>query len=116
MRDENIWSLGEEYEAYAAECESAMRIAMAKILNAKEAIERSGERNPFDSIDSRVKSFESTLGKCEEHGYEPTIENIKERIRDIAGIRIITPFRDDVYMVASLLEHIPGMNIVQKKR
>lgn len=115
LTDEQLTTLGEEFGSYAAECESAMRIALAKIMNAHKAMLRTEERSPFDAIDSRVKTFESTLGKCDERGYKATIEIIKERIKDIAGIRIVTPFKDDIYTVVSIIEHIPGINVVQKK-
>ena len=115
MKDEQLITLGDEFDIYAAECESAMRIALAKITNAKQAILRAGERNLFDAIKHRLKTPESTLNKCNERGYKATIEVIKEYIRDIAGIRIVTPFKDDIYTVVSIVEHIPGINVVQKK-
>ena len=107
--------LAEEFDAYAVQCKSALRVAMAAIVNARELMEQSDERSLFDSIDSRLKTFESTVGKCDERGYELTMESIKARVRDIAGIRIITPFRDDVARVVDILEHIPSINIEKKK-
>ena len=110
-KDETFLKLGVEFDEYAAECESAMRIALAEILNVKEFMEQSDERSPFDSVECRLKTFESTLGKCTERGYAFTIEAIKENIKDIAGIRIVTPFRDDIYTVINAVEQIHRINI-----
>ena len=114
-RDEDLIKLGEEFDDYAAECDSALRIAMAEILNVREFMERFGERSPFDSVDSRLKTFESTINKCSERGYPLNISIIKERVRDIAGIRIVTPFRDDIETVINAIEHIHRINIDQIK-
>lgn len=114
-KDADILKLGDDFEQYAAECESAMRIALAEILNVREFMERQSERSPFDSVDSRIKTFESTLGKCGERGYDMTIEAIRANVRDVAGIRIVTPFRDDIYAVVDAIEHIHRINVDQKK-
>ena len=107
--------LQNEFDDILAEYKSALRLTLARITNLKEMMERTRERSPFDSIDSRIKTFDSILEKCERRGYDATIETIKEKICDIAGIRIITPFRDDIYTVANMLERIPGINIISKK-
>lgn len=107
--------LQNEFDDILVEYKSALRLTLARITNLKEMMELSSERSPFDSIDSRIKTFDSILEKCERRGYDAIIETIKEKIRDIAGIRIITPFRDDIYAVANMLEHIPGINIISKK-
>jgi len=43
------------------------------------------------------------------------IEHIRRNIQDIAGIRIVTLFRDDIYRVVEILHHIPGFNIDEEK-
>ena len=108
---EDIEIVCEEYEAYASECEAALRIALARITNMQAAMERSEERSPFDSIQTRIKSFESVIDKCSRKGYDLNIDSIKKNICDIAGIRIITPFRDDIMRIRDLLKSIPGNNV-----
>ncbi|MBQ3465254.1 GTP pyrophosphokinase family protein [Candidatus Saccharibacteria bacterium] len=111
----NLPVLEEAYKEYAMECEAALRLTMARILNLQEAFNKISDRSPFDSVNSRIKEFSSVIEKCKRRGYEIDIESIKENVRDVAGIRIITPFRDDIYTVAESIEHIPGINIVRKK-
>ncbi len=107
--------LEEAYKEYATECESALRLTLARILNLQEAFNRIFDRNPFDSVTGRMKEFDSVVEKCKRRGYSIDIDSIKENVRDVAGIRIITPFRDDIYTVADSIERIPGINVVQKK-
>ncbi len=107
--------LEEAYEEYAIECGAALRITMARILNLQEAYDKISERSPFHSINGRIKKYDSVIEKCKRKGYDIDIESIKENVRDIAGIRIVTPFKDDIYTVAESIEHIPGINIVQEK-
>ena len=114
MENLDILQLEDEYDEYATECECALRTVMARLTNLQVEMERSSERSPFDSIDSRIKSFDSAIDKCRRRGLPLTIESLKS-FHDIAGIRIITPFRDDIYTVAEALGHQPSMTIVEKK-
>ena len=107
--------LSDEYAEYVAICKRAERKALASIINIMEVAESSEERTPFDSIDSRIKSFESVIEKCSRKGCELNIESIKENIHDILGFRIITPFRDDIEKVEKLLRNIPELNIKKRK-
>ncbi|MDE6640843.1 MAG: response regulator [Acetatifactor sp.] len=61
------------------------------------------KRNPFEAIKSRLKSPESISKKLERKGYSYTLENIKEHVSDVAGLRVICSFPDDIYRLADLL-------------
>lgn len=108
-RDEDL--LEEMFEKYADECEDALNIALARIKNVKSAIERAGDDSHIDLLASRIKTFESTKEKCGRRGYDFNMKSIKKNVRDIAGIRIITVFRDEIYSVVEMLHHIPGLNV-----
>ena len=58
------------------------------------------ERNPIDTIKTRLKSPESILEKLERRGYEKSISSIERNLNDVAGVRVICPFKDDIYMLA----------------
>ena len=107
--------LKDEFKEYVAECEAALRITVAKIVNMREIIKMSNKRNPFNSIDDRIKTYDSVIEKCKRRNYPLSIESIKKNILDVAGIRIITPFKDDIYDVVEIFHHIPGFNIQAEK-
>lgn len=105
----------EAYEKYAAECEAAMRLALDKIQNLCEAIDRSENRNPFDRVESRIKTFKSVKGKCDNRECGYTYEAIREWIRDVAGIRIITKYTDEIDLVKDMIKKIPGISVEKEK-
>ena len=59
------------------------------------------ERNPIDSIKTRIKDFESIRKKLRRKKISPSIKSIEQNIHDIAGIRLICPFIDDIYPKAT---------------
>ena len=98
--------LGAQYAIYASECEAAMDVVYTQLKNFRSAIDRAGQRNPIDGIIPRVKSYRSVVDKCKKHGYPLTIDGIKEHVKDVVGIRIITKYLDEIYMVRDLVHQI----------
>ncbi len=72
-----------------------------KVLN--EEFSREYKRNPFESIKSRLKSPESIYEKLERKGHAITVDNIREHLTDVAGLRVICSFPDDIYRLADLV-------------
>ncbi len=72
-------------------------------------------RNPFESIKCRLKSVESIFGKLERKGYDYTIENIENNLNDIAGIRVVCAFTDDIYMLAKCLVQQDDIILIKEK-
>ncbi len=85
-----------EYSSAIMEVETRL-----KVLNAMFSEEY--KRNPFESIKSRLKKPDSIYKKLERKGYPVTIENIREYVADVAGLRVICSFPDDIYRLAGLL-------------
>ena len=73
------------------------------VLNKELALKKS--RNPFESIKCRIKTPESIIEKLARRGIEFSVDNIEKELNDIAGIRVICSFPDDIYeLVDYLLE------------
>lgn len=70
-------------------------------------------RNPIHHIDSRVKSLRSILAKLEKKGYEISLESAKKNVNDIAGVRVVCNYIDDVYSVAEMLKRQTDLEIVK---
>ncbi|MBS4900653.1 MAG: GTP pyrophosphokinase family protein [Clostridiales bacterium] len=81
------------YECAALEVETKF-----KVLNNQFSIRY--DANPIESIKTRVKSYESILKKMDKKGVAPTLEAIEEEINDIAGVRVICSFIEDIYHLA----------------
>ena len=84
-----------------------------KVLNQEHSLEY--DRNPIESIKTRVKSYESILKKIRKKDIPITMEAIEENIKDIAGVRVICSFQDDVYRVAGAIKKLPGYELVKEK-
>ncbi len=86
-----------------------------KLENLDEAFRLLQDYNPIEHIRYRVKKPASIVEKLERLGLEPTIENAKENIFDIAGIRIICAFTADIYRIAEIIQSRPEIRVVKVK-
>ncbi|MBQ6229892.1 MAG: GTP pyrophosphokinase family protein [Eubacterium sp.] len=73
------------------------------------------DRNPIETIKSRLKSTESIAEKMQRKGIFPTVQSIEETISDIAGIRVICSFPADIYMLEKALLEQDDVRLVEKK-
>ncbi len=70
--------------------------------------------NPIHHIESRVKSIQSIFAKMEKKGLDMTIAGVNA-LTDIAGIRVICNYKDDVYTIAKLLAAQDDIELIREK-
>ncbi len=97
-----------EYRSAIMEVETRL-----KVLNAM--FSEQYKRNPFESIKSRLKKPESIYKKLVRKELPVTVENIEEHIADVAGLRVICSFPDDIYRLAELLPKQDDIILLKKK-
>ncbi len=73
------------------------------------------DRNPINSIKSRLKKPKSLREKLERRGLPFTAKAVEENINDMAGIRVVCSFQEDVYMIADSLLKQDDITLVHKK-
>ncbi len=95
--------------------EAAIEQVTAKLNILKGEFQFSNDRNPISSVSSRIKSKESIIGKMQKKGVPFTISALMENVKDIAGVRVICPFIEDVYYVARMLARQPDIEILEVK-
>lgn len=71
------------------------------VLNTELSLRKS--RNPFEYIKCRIKRPESILEKLVRRNIPLSVENIEKELTDIAGIRVICSFPDDIYDLVDYL-------------
>lgn len=71
--------------------------------------------NPIEHIRHRVKKPNNIMEKLNRIGCEPTVENAKCKIFDIAGIRIVCAFTADIYRVVELLTNHSLIKVIEIK-
>lgn len=97
-----------EYRSAIMEVETRL-----KVLNDEFSIEYN--RNPFESIKSRLKSPASIYEKLERKGFPISVESIEENLTDVAGLRVICSFPDDIYRLADLCIRQDDISLIRKK-
>lgn len=72
-------------------------------------------RNPIEMIKSRIKSPESIIEKLYRKDFPISMESVLENVNDVAGIRVICSFIDDIYQVAHMLANQDDVTVVEVK-
>ena len=71
-------------------------------------------RNPIHHIESRLKSTDSIIKKLAKRGYPLSIDSAKKNLNDIAGIRVVCYYIDDVYSVEEALLRHSDLKLVDR--
>lgn len=72
-------------------------------------------RNPIHHIESRLKSADSIVAKLLKKGQPVSIESAMKNINDIAGIRVVCNYIDDVYSVEDMLVRQSDLTVVKRQ-
>ena len=72
-------------------------------------------RNPISFIKTRIKKPVSIYNKLQKLGYDFTIENIQQQLNDVAGVRIVCAFIDDIYTISDLITQQDDIKVLKIK-
>ena len=72
-------------------------------------------RNPVESIKSRIKSVSSILDKLKRKDLPISVDAVRNNIFDVAGVRIICSFPEDIYHLADMLTRQDDIKLIRKK-
>ena len=95
--------------------EAGIQQVTAKLEILNKEFQYCNDRNPIESIKSRVKSSDSIIKKMRKKGLPPTISCMMANIYDIAGVRVVCPFISDVCHVARMLMNQTDVEAVRVK-
>ena len=84
-----------------------------EILNEELAFKT--KRNPIESIESRVKKPASIIEKLRRRNFPVSVESVFENLHDVAGVRVICSFIDDIYDVAEMFLSQDDITLIEKK-
>ena len=104
------------------EFQKIMRIyemAMVQVKDDLEDIKNNLSNNyqydVINNINCRIKTPDSIIKKMKRKQYDLNYKNLIENVDDIAGIRVVCPFKSDIPKVVEILEDNPNLEILQKK-
>ena len=112
----------DRYEEFTSEMHSILQkyeAAMREMVVRFEILDRDlslrRNRNPIHHIESRIKSPISIYDKLLRYGKDPTIGNLEEYLMDVAGVRVICSYVNDVKNLVGLLRRQDDLEIVRIK-
>lgn len=95
--------------------ESGIKQITTKFEILEDEFESKHQRNPISTISSRIKDPMSIAEKLSRKGLDVTIDNMVNRLYDIAGIRVTCPFVSDVYHVMQMLLNQEDVKLIKMK-
>ena len=95
--------------------EAAVQQLVAKLNILKGEFQFNNDRNPISTISSRIKSKESIIYKMHKKGVPMTVSSLLKNVHDIAGVRVVCPFIEDVYYVARMLVKQRDIEVIEVK-
>ena len=93
---------------------SALKVAVTQMEILDEEFARLYDHSPIHHIEYRIKSLDSIVDKLRRRGYDVTIDNIYAHIQDLAGIRVICNYMDDIYYLRSLLTRFESFRVIRE--
>ncbi len=114
--------VSEEIVGVLSEIQSQLHLYNAGIKEIKTKLEILDEEfqtkydyNPIHHIESRLKSMRSIISKLENRHLDFSSQSIKENLHDIAGIRVVCNYIDDVSRIADLLLRQDDIKLIKRK-
>ncbi len=93
----------------------AMKEVKTKFEILNDELSTMHNRNPIEMIKSRIKSPESIIEKLYRKDFPISIESVLENVNDVAGIRVICSFIDDIYEVAHMFASQDDVRLIEIK-
>lgn len=105
----------EEFDILMMRYDSAIREVRTKLEILNDELSLLSEQSPISSVSSRRKKPFSILEKLKRQGDTISLGSIEEKLNDVAGIRVICSFVDDIYKVAKMLVQQDDIKLIRVK-
>ncbi len=100
---------------YQLRSQCAIDILVAKLQMINADLSEKKDRTVISQVSSRVKSAESVYKKLKKKGLPTDFQTARENLNDLAGVRVVCPFEDEVYEVADCLKSQGDVDLVEEK-
>lgn len=104
----------EEYYTFIQPYADASEVLLARLNVLKHNLYSESAGQPIHNIQNRMKEKDSMEGKLKKKGKEPTVMNAKDYLQDIAGIRVICYFVEDIYNLADALKRQSDLIVIRE--
>lgn len=93
---------------------SAIREVQTKLEILADEFNVHYDYNPIHHIETRLKSPESILEKLQRKQFELSIDSVRHKLTDVAGIRVICNYIEDVYLIEDLLTKQDDIELLRR--
>lgn len=105
----------EDYDLLIVPYEDAMSNLMIRLETLNKDYRRKYRNYPIHHMQRRIKGKKSIEDKLKKRNYKVSAEEAKERLTDIAGVRIICYFVEDIYAVVELIKRQSDILVLKEK-
>lgn len=112
---EKIFEKLQDFQEFMMMYNCAIKEVRTKFEVLNDDLATAHNRNPIEMIKSRIKKPESIFKKLIRKNYEVTMASILQNINDVAGIRVICSFVDDIYEVAKMFISQDDVTLISVK-
>lgn len=112
---EHFFDREQEFQELMMIYHCAIREASTKFQVLNDEMSIRNNRNPIETIKTRIKSPKSIAKKLKKRGFEVSLESLEENLSDVAGVRVICSFIDDIYYVAKLFAQQDDITVLEIK-
>ena len=107
--------VAEQFQQLMMMYSCAIREVRTKLEVLNDELSMRNARNPIEMIKARVKKPKSIVEKLQRRGLPLSIESMESNLDDIAGVRVICSFVDDIYEISRMLERQDDVTIIAIK-
>lgn len=104
----------EEYYSFIQPYADAKEVLLTRLNVLKHNLYGESVGRPIHNIQSRIKKKESMEEKLRGKEKEPTVMNAKDYLQDIAGVRVICYFVDDIYNLVDALKRQADLIVIRE--
>lgn len=101
------------WDELLAPYEQAVSEMKIKLKGIRKQFREQNQHAPIEFVTGRVKPVDSIKTKAKVRGI--SMENLEEEMQDIAGLRIMCQFVDDIYEVVHIIKNRKDMTVVQER-
>lgn len=105
----------EQYYDLIKSYEDALQLLLIRLDVLNHNLYREASTRPIHNIQNRIKKKQSVEDKLERKGKSPSVMNAKDYLQDIAGIRVICYFVDDIYHLVKALKKQSDLILICEK-
>lgn len=112
---EELHEMAQNFQEVMMMYTCAIREVKTKLEVLNDELTVKNRRNPIEMIKSRVKKPQSIIEKLKRRNLPLTLKSIVKNLDDVAGIRVICSFLDDIYEVADMLTRQDDVTVIAIK-